>query len=162
MLRYWPEWDGVSFIILPKILLIFVTRKTTTMLFKMLGIERAYAQQSEGSSIARPRQVFVTQSRVLATRVEEVFSKLMASLAATNKSIEELEELAKQQKVQKAENSGLYDINDDVTWKASLPKKFSLLQDEHFPLFLTFDRVRVPVLSLVASFLTNYCSFANC
>jgi hypothetical protein len=132
------------------------------MLFKMLGIERAYAQQSESLSIARPRQVFVTQSRVLATRVEEDFSKFMASLAATNKSKEELEELAEQQKLQQAENSGLYDPNDDVTWKASLPKKFSLLQDEHFPLFLTFDRVRVPVLSVVTSLLMNYCSFANC
>jgi hypothetical protein len=123
----------------------------------MLGIERAYAQQSEGSSIARPRQVFVTQSRVLATRVEEAFSKLMASLAATNKSKEELEELAEQQKL-----SGLYDVDDDVAWKTGLPKKFSLLQDEHFPLFLTFDRVGVPVLSVVTSLLTNYCSFANC
>ena len=129
----------------------------------MLGIERAYVQQSlESSSIARPRQVFVTQSRVLATRVEEAFSKLMASLAATNKSKKELEELAEKQKLQKAENSGLYDVDDDVTWKAGLPKKFSLLQDEHFPLFLTFDRVRVPVLSVVTSLLINYCSFANC
>jgi hypothetical protein len=126
------------------------------MLFKMLAIERAYAQQSESLSIARPRQVFVTQSRVLATRVQEAFSKLMASLAATNKSKEELEELAEQQKL-----SGLYDVDDDVT-KAGLPKKFSLLQDEHFPLFLTFDRVRVLVLSVVTSLLMNYCSFANC
>jgi hypothetical protein len=87
---------------------------------------------------------------------------LTASLAATNKSKEELEELAEQQKLQKAENSGLYDVDDDVTCKAGLPKKFSLLQDEHFPLFLTFDRVRVPVLSVVTSLLMNYCSFANC
>jgi hypothetical protein len=132
------------------------------MLYKMLGIERAYAQQSESSSITRPRQMFVTQSRVLATRVEEAFSKLMASLAATNKSKEELEELAEQQRLQKAENSGLYDVDDDMTWKAGLPNKFSSLEDEHFPLFLTFDRVRVPVLSVVTSLLMNYFSFANC
>jgi hypothetical protein len=127
------------------------------MLFKMLAIERAYAQQSKSLSIARPRQVFVTQSRVLATRVEEAFSKLMASLAATNKSQEGLKELAEQQKL-----SGLCDVDDDVTWKADLPEMFSSLKDEHFPLFLTFDRVRVPVWSVVASLLINYCSFANC
>ncbi|RXW22210.1 hypothetical protein EST38_g3633 [Candolleomyces aberdarensis] len=117
------------------------TGKTTTVLFKMLGIERAYAQQSEILSVARPRQIFVTQSRVLVTRVEESFSKLWESLEATKKSEEELRELAGQQKLQKEGDSVLYDVDDDVTWKAGLPKKFSLLKDEHFPLFLTFDRL---------------------
>lgn len=114
------------------------------MLFKMLGIERAYSQQSELSPVAKPRQIFVTQSRVLATRVEEYFSKLLESLAAAKKSKEELKELADQKKkLQQEGNSILYDVDDDVTWKSGLPEKFSLLQDEHFPLFLTFERVRL-------------------
>ena len=47
------------------------------MLFKMLGIERAYAQKAgAGLAVVKPRQIFVTQSRVLATRVEEYFAKL--------------------------------------------------------------------------------------
>ncbi|KAJ2932243.1 hypothetical protein H1R20_g4868, partial [Candolleomyces eurysporus] len=117
------------------------TGKTTTALFKMLGIECAYTQQSETLSVARPRQIFVTQSRVLVTRVEESFSKLLGSLEVTKKSKKELKELAGQQQLQKEGDGVLYDVEDDVTWKAGLPKKFSLLKDEHFPLFLTFDRL---------------------
>ena len=131
------------------------------MLFKMLGIERAYTQQSEISSVAKPRQIFVTQSRVLATRVEDYFSELSGSLAATKKSKEELKELAAQQKLQREGNGALYDADDDVTWKASLPQKFSLLEDEHFPLFLTFEQVRSAFLVVVTYLLMNSCSFAN-
>ena len=96
-------------------------------------------------SVAKPRQIFVTQSRVLATRVEEYFSKLLESLEAGKKSNEELKESAEQQKRLKEGDSGLYDVDDDVTWKSGLPPKFSLLKDEHFPLFLTFERVRRPL-----------------
>ena len=131
------------------------------MLFKMLGIERAYAQKVEVMPIAKPRQVFVTQSRVLATRVEEYFSKLLESLDAGQKSNEELKEMAEQKKQLKEGEGALYDVDDDVTWKAGLPKKFSLLQDEHFPLFLTFERVRLSLLSIVTFSLTNSRSFVN-
>ncbi|RXW16510.1 hypothetical protein EST38_g9345 [Candolleomyces aberdarensis] len=113
------------------------TGKTTTMLFKMLGIERAYTQQS----VAKPRQIFVTQSRVLATRVEEYFSELLQSLAAGEKSNEELKEMAARKKLQKEGDDALYDVDDDVMQKADLPKKFSLLRDKHFPLFLTFEQL---------------------
>ena len=76
------------------------------MLFKMLGIERAYAQKVEIMPIAKPRQVFVTQSRVLATRVEEYFSKLLESLDAGQKSNEELKEMAEQKKQLKEGEGG--------------------------------------------------------
>lgn len=111
------------------------------MLFKMLGIERAYDIQSETSAVAKPRQVFVTQSRVLATRVEEYFAKLLESLATAKKSPKELKRIADQKKLQQEESNLLYDVDDDIMWKAGLPERFSLLQDEHFPLFLTFERV---------------------
>lgn len=112
------------------------------MLFKMLGLERAYALQDESlAGAAKPRQVFVTQSRVLASRVEEYFSKLLESLATAKKSKEEIKRIADHKKQQEEESNLLYDVDDDVTWKAGLPEKFSLLEDEHFPLFLTFERV---------------------
>ncbi|KAG8843814.1 hypothetical protein FRB96_003722 [Tulasnella sp. 330] len=57
------------------------TGKTTTMLFKMLALERA-AEQSR----TRIRQIFVTQSRVLAGRVEEYFKKLVLSSQPANKT----------------------------------------------------------------------------
>ncbi|TFK22063.1 hypothetical protein FA15DRAFT_623047 [Coprinopsis marcescibilis] len=117
------------------------TGKTTTMLFKMLGIERAFGMQND-PTVVKPRQIFVTQSRVLATRVEEYFAKLLESLEAAKKSRKELKTIAKEKKTQQDDNnSGLYDVDDDVTWKAGLPHRYSLLKDEHFPLFLTFERL---------------------
>ena len=104
------------------------------MLFKMLGIERAYVMRKD--SMLKPRQIFVTQSRVLAGKVEEYFSKLLDSLSTAERT---LEELAKSKHQQNEE--GLIDIDDDQTWRADLPSRFSQLRDEHFPLFLTFDRV---------------------
>jgi hypothetical protein len=109
------------------------------MLFKMLGIEQAFKLKQD--SMAKPRQIFVTQSKVLATKVEEYFSKLLDSLSTAGRSTQELAQLAKEQKLQSREH-GLIDLDDDINWRADLPSKFSLLKDEQFPLFLTFDRVR--------------------
>ncbi|CAA7264670.1 unnamed protein product [Cyclocybe aegerita] len=114
------------------------TGKTTTMLFKMLGIERAYSLRK--GTMAKPRQIFVTQSRVLANKVEEYFSKLLDSLSTADKTKEELAEMIKLKR-RRHEEEGLIDIDDDHTWRADLPSKFSQLRDEHFPLFLTFDRL---------------------
>jgi len=108
------------------------------MLFKMLGIERAYLLRKE--TMSKPRQIFVTQSRVLAGKVDEYFQKLLESLNASNKSREELVQLAAKRRVEH-ETGGLVDLDDDDHWRSDLPAKFSDLRDEHFPLFLTFDKV---------------------
>jgi hypothetical protein len=107
------------------------------MLFKMLGIERAYAMRKD--SMFKPRQIFVTQSRVLAGKVEEYFSKLFDSLSTAERTREELAQFVKSKRQQN--EVGLIDIDDDQAWRADLPSRFSQLRDEHFPLFLTFDRV---------------------
>ena len=165
MLCYRTEWDGVGFVISCHVnLLTLFARKTTTMVFKMLGIERAYMvarlEQPEILPATKARQIFVTHSRKLATHVEQYFCKLSMSLSATTKSKAELKEIAAQQKMLKENDDGLFDVNDDVTWKASLPKKFSLLRDEHFPLFLTFERVSQALFG-VTSMLMKLCSFVN-
>lgn len=103
----------------------------------MLGIERAW--QSNRDAMAKPRQVFVTQSRVLAVKVEEYFTKLMASLATGALSKEELAKIAKAKKNEDTE--GLVDQDDEVDWRSDLPARFCLLEDQHFPLFVTFDKV---------------------
>lgn len=108
------------------------------MLFKMLGIEKAW--KSEASHMAKPRQLFVTQSRMLADKVEEYFSKLMESLATASKSLQELAEIAKQKQVQK-EEEGLVDPDDEDNWRDDLPDRFSFLEEKHFPLFITFEKV---------------------
>lgn len=113
------------------------------MLFKMLGRELAYLQGSAEKGVSKPRQLFVTQSRVLATRVEEYCGKLMESLSLANKTKHELLTIAERRRgVEVQSEMMLFDPDDDATWKADLPKKFSLLEDRHFPLFLSFDKVR--------------------
>ena len=116
------------------------TGKTTTMLFKMLAIERTWKQYPDMGS--KPRQVFVTQSRVLATKVEEYFSQLMDSLEAATYSRDRLHTIKKEL----ARRTKLVDQDDDTHWRADLPEKFSELSEEHFPLFVTYDRVRPSVL----------------
>lgn len=106
------------------------------MLFKMLGIERAWKQFPDMWD--KPRQIFVTQSRILAAKVEEYFSKLMLSLEAASYSPEELREMGKN--IEK--EMEFIDLDDIDQWRPDLPRKFSELTDDNFPLFITYDRVR--------------------
>jgi hypothetical protein len=108
------------------------------MLFKMLGIERAWEMHTEEST--KPRQLFVTKSRMLVEKVEEYFTKLLNSLSDSCKSQQELIEICKTRKLGE-EQKGLFETDDMVNWRSDLPARFSLLGDEHFPLFLTFDHV---------------------
>src|ERR1700733_2214111 len=101
------------------------------MLFKMLGIERAWATHSN-SDMSKPRQLFVTQSRVLAGKVEEYFAKLMESLETASQSPRELVKLAKARQAQH-EEKGLVDLDDETSWRNDLPDRFSLLDERHFP-----------------------------
>jgi hypothetical protein len=110
------------------------------MLFKMLGIERSWEMNREMH--ARPRQIFVTQSRVLASKVEEYFTKLLESLAAAHGSAEEVERAAKAME-------RLVDEDEEENWRGTLPPSFSQLEDNHFPLFVTYDRVRPSSLPLL-------------
>lgn len=109
------------------------------MVFKIFGIERlAKSLQLDGQK--KPRQVFVTQSRVLAGRVKEYYDKLTGFLDTASKSLEELKHIeSKAQDSQQADD--MHDPEDDEEWRGDLPKRFSELEDRHFPLFLTFDKV---------------------
>ncbi|GBE78672.1 predicted protein [Sparassis crispa] len=113
------------------------TGKTTTMLFKMLGIERSW--QAFAETMPKPRQLFVTQSRVLAEKVEEYFSKLHESLATANQSAEELKKTVASKTAR--HEQGLVDLDEEIDWRGDLPKRFGELQDEHFPMFITFDQL---------------------
>ena len=113
------------------------TGKTTTMLFKMLAVHRTWKQYPDIRP--EPRQVFVTQSRVLAMKVEKYFTKLMSSFEAAAYSAEELRAM----EVDIEQEIELVDRDDDEQWRSDLPERFSELSDKHFPLFITYDRVRV-------------------
>ena len=105
------------------------------MLFKMLGIEHAWKQFPDMWD--KPRQIFVTQSRILATKVQEYFSKLMLSLEAASYSPEELQKMAKNIE----EEMEFIDLDDMDQWRPDLPRKFSELTEVNFPLFITYDQV---------------------
>ncbi|KIY43108.1 hypothetical protein FISHEDRAFT_54171, partial [Fistulina hepatica ATCC 64428] len=114
------------------------TGKTTTMLFKMFGIERTYQVVCHQDTLPKPRQIFVTQSRVLAIKVQEAFAKLIKSLSVEGRSKEEILALAKEKKV--TETNALIDY-DEEDWQSDLPTRFSMLEDDHFPMFVTFDQL---------------------
>lgn len=101
----------------------------------MLGIQHTWQQSPNMEPY--PRQVFITQSRVLATKVKEYFVKLMSSLEVAAYSPEELR--AMERGVEQEIN--LIDQDDNEQWRSNLPEKFSELLDEHYPLFITYDQV---------------------
>ncbi|KIM81676.1 hypothetical protein PILCRDRAFT_88881 [Piloderma croceum F 1598] len=76
------------------------TGKTTTMLFKMLGIERVWATHSN-SDIPKPSQLFVTQSQVLAETASHSPRELVKLLKARQAQHEE---------------QGLVDLDDETSW----------------------------------------------
>ena len=88
----------------------------------------------------KPRQIFVTKSRVLAGKVQEYFMKLSDSLSTTGFSPQELAKLAKEKRSQQQETA-MVDQDDEGQWNEDIPSRFSLLQDQHFPLFITFSDV---------------------
>ena len=109
------------------------------MMFKMLGIERSW--ESHRETMAKPRQLFVTQSRVLAEKVEEYFTKLLDSLATANQSATELSEMASRKKAK--EEQGLVDRDEEIYWRGDIPRRYGELKEEHFPMFLTYDHVSI-------------------
>ena len=130
------------------------TGKTTTMLFKMLGIQLISEEYPDMGP--RPRQVFITQSRELATRVKDGFDKLMLSHKAAKCSPKEL------RKVQKDVEKEIeyVDQDDNQKWRSELPERFSELMDKDFPLFITYDWVRIspPSKYLISPFCKQLCA----
>lgn len=82
--------------------------------------------------VTKPRQVFVTQSRVLAQRVQEYYQNLVKSSLGT---------LSKSSKPTEEEEQILADLDDEDADAFGLPPKYSMLEGKHFPLFVTYDQV---------------------
>ncbi|KAH8984684.1 hypothetical protein EDB92DRAFT_2117028 [Lactarius akahatsu] len=111
------------------------TGKTTVIVFKIFGIERAW--QNQGSIGPRPRQLFLTKSQLLANKVEHEYVDLLFSLYAGPDTPQYICERIKHWNSRRKNNAldqdGAEGMRDD------LPEKFSELQDGHFPLFITVD-----------------------
>ncbi|EKM60415.1 uncharacterized protein PHACADRAFT_167779 [Phanerochaete carnosa HHB-10118-sp] len=117
------------------------TGKTTTMVFKMIGIERMWRSLEEGLTEAtpRPRQLFVTQSRVLAEKVEEYFRKMMLAVDVEGQAMP----LSPRVDTRSSGgiDFGMVDKDEEDRHRSVLPQKFSDLSDDNFPLFLTSDQL---------------------
>ncbi|KAL1759125.1 hypothetical protein FB107DRAFT_257938 [Schizophyllum commune] len=114
------------------------TGKTTTMLFKILGLERSHRLNTHIIP-ERPRQLFVTQSHVLVEKVEEAYNKLAKTLDVETYSKDEVKALA--MKKNETAKDHLIRSDDKKDQGKSLPQRFSDLKDEHFPLFVNYDRL---------------------
>lgn len=118
-------------------------RKTTVILFKILGIERAWNIQ--GSVGRRPRQIFITKSRRLANKVEEDYVNLLSSLCNGFDMPEDIQERIQRWKGRKKMDT--FDLDDGEDHRRDLPQTYSELLDGHFPLFTTTNKVSImPVL----------------
>ncbi|KAG8894024.1 hypothetical protein FRB99_001568, partial [Tulasnella sp. 403] len=126
--------SGTGYSIRPSLengLLNTIYRKTTSMLLRMKALEIG-AQKLDH----KIRQVFVTHSRKLAEEVERCFKQL----SRTSERVEDTLVVATDHQ---AENTirGLSDHQLDAEHNSSLPSRFSQLEEQHFPLFLSFDQL---------------------
>lgn len=112
------------------------------MLFRMISLEQMPMKGLE----RKVRQLFVTQSRVLAGRVNEYFAQLLRSLDTADLSIDQIKATKRDNK--RDLHVDLVDLDDDYQAKADLPARFSDLEDRHFPLFLSFEQVRDHMLAV--------------
>ena len=104
------------------------------MLLKMLAIERA--SQTTG---VKQRQIYVTQSRVLASRVKDHFQGLLS--ASTELANAERDSDLSTLRVRTEPRRRLLDDDDEDDTKDELPLSFGALTDKHFPLFVSFEKV---------------------
>ncbi len=112
-------------------------RKTTTMLFKILGLERAWASTGSENSTGRPRQMFITQSIKLAEKVKEAYRDMCKSLSEAEQRLwgESITPPANE-----TESSGLRNKDEEASRST---KRYSDLDDHDFPFFCTLDQVWV-------------------
>ncbi|KAF8336973.1 uncharacterized protein EI90DRAFT_3119273 [Cantharellus anzutake] len=111
------------------------TGKTTTMVFKLLRFEEARRQSGFLGGSGQIRQVFLTQSHVLASKVEEYYLQLLEATQLGSALVSGIRRV-------KLSEKHLTELDEEADDRPDLPERFSELKDEHFPLFLTYDQLR--------------------
>ncbi|KAH9910900.1 uncharacterized protein BXZ73DRAFT_108389 [Epithele typhae] len=99
---------------------VFNLEKTTVIVFKMLSMDLASHETDE----------------ILVKHVKEYYNKLLRSIEVGRMSEEEVQKLASQRERERSE--GLFNLDDEVEWVQNAPQRFNALQDNHFPLFLSY------------------------
>jgi hypothetical protein len=112
------------------------------IVFKIFGIERAW--QNQGCVGPRPRQLFLTKSRLLAEKVERDYVSLLHSLSAGPDAPLYVRERIQRWNTRR--KKVIFNPDDMEGERDDLPKKFSELRDSDFPLFLTMETVSTALL----------------
>jgi hypothetical protein len=110
------------------------------MIYKMLAVEATYIDSPE-MCLHRPKQLFVTQSRVLAARVKEYYESLKLTIGKSKKSRSESLVESASGRLKKSGDAAMLGGVDDDDLPHRLPKSFDELEETNFPLFLSFDQV---------------------
>ncbi|CAE6542887.1 unnamed protein product [Rhizoctonia solani] len=112
------------------------TGKTTALIYKMRTIDQANVTRG---NYQPAKQLFVTRSRVLAQHVEATYQGLVEFTNIALKSVDELKEMAKQSR--EDPDRALVEFDSEIDLRNDLPERFSELEDSHFPLFISFDKL---------------------
>ncbi|RUP51887.1 hypothetical protein BC936DRAFT_144875 [Jimgerdemannia flammicorona] len=128
------------------------TGKTTTIIFRMLGLYQAYHSNTGEYLYKSPtlpesksthlHQIFLTQSAVLCTRVRSHFRRLLESTDRASLPKEEILLAAKRRLMTDQDSTEDVMIEDDDGKElfVDVPINMNDLRDEHFPLFLTVTK----------------------
>jgi hypothetical protein len=112
------------------------------IVFKIFGIERAW--QNQGCVGPRPRQLFITKSRLLAEKVERDYVSLLYSLSVGSDAPLYVRERIQRWNTRR--KKVIFNPDDMEGERDDLPRKFSELRDSDFPLFLTMETVSTALL----------------
>ena len=120
------------------------------MLFKILAVEVNYKMKPNMFS-TRPRQLFITQSRVLAGRIKEFYDNLSRPFRSNDEkhSLDVDELVEDDDSPTRIHGDAVFLSGDSACLPTDLPNKISQLEDRHFPLFLSYDQVWQHILNLI-------------
>ncbi|KAK4705245.1 hypothetical protein P7C70_g960, partial [Phenoliferia sp. Uapishka_3] len=112
------------------------TGKTTSILLRILSYQKA---EEAHPNIMETflRQVFITQSNLLASKVRKYYESIWRTFASSGLSKEEAAKLAIARAT--AARDDLEDVEDESAGLRGLPSRFSELTAEHYPLFVSWD-----------------------
>ena len=110
--------------------------KTTALVYKLRANSQLPIMSGEENTI---RQLFVTRSRVLTQHIATNYHGLVETSEIAYKTVDQLVNMRKEnEKYRKRE---LVEFDNEVDLRDDLPDRFSKLQDSHFPLFISFNKV---------------------
>ncbi|RPD59343.1 hypothetical protein L226DRAFT_495257 [Lentinus tigrinus ALCF2SS1-7] len=110
------------------------TGKTTTMVYKMISLERSWADRFQ-LTMRKPRQLFVTQSPELVLKVKEYYDNRSPSLALASHTPGS-PGTAAPETAEQAKQSFLG--ADEVVLNSA---RYGELKDEDFPMFVTYHQL---------------------